>query len=161
MTYADLMSDFAADFLTALRWIVFVLAVPGVIFGFRGFIDFPRFLSVICGFRALAFVISAAALTFETAFLFDGFFHSSFSFRATLSHMFLIVAQVLSLGGLYRFRKIRQARLNGLYEAIEVTGPIAELYRQDPEEARRLAKVARDLTVDALLARDKGSRDGN
>ena len=147
----------AAQFDPILRWIILALAVPVLPWTVGGFFQFARRPGVVSGFRALAFLVAACAATANFSFLVGGTRGPDPRPQIILSLIFLAAALFVAIGGMWIFRHIRRRGMADLLEAVEVTGPLAELWALDPERARALALRARAETVDVLLDRKRGA----
>lgn len=141
----------SAEIVTPLRWFALAGGVLVCAMSIRGFLEFTRRQTVVNGFRALAFLVGAVAASYQSGVLLEGLPATPASPRSLFSLALLISAQVLAGGGVWLFRKIRTKNVSDLYDAIEATGPIADLYLVDREEALKLAELAREATVKAML----------
>jgi hypothetical protein len=148
LAWADAL---AAQGIPFLRWIALVLAVPVALWSAPGFMTFARRPGVVSGFRALAFLVAASTLSFNSGYMIEGIPRPIPHPRTLLSLALLIASLFTALGGLWIFRGIRRKGVQDLFEAIEATGPIAELWKHDPAAARGLARQARAMTVDRIL----------
>lgn len=145
------LDTIATSAVVALRWAALAIALPVLVASFPGFLAFARRPGIASGFRSLAFLIAATAISFQSGYLIEGIPLPPARPRTMLSLALLLCALFLAAGGLVVFRNVRSRGFGDLFEAIEVTGPIAELWRRDPEAARRLGDEAKRLTIDRIL----------
>lgn len=140
MEWLDIVT---AGLVVPLRWLVLVLALPVMVWAFPGALWLARRPSVVNGFRALAFWVAFASASFQSSYVLEGLPMPSPHPRTVFSLVLLITCLVLAIGGLWIFRKLRAGGHVDLIDAIEATGPVAQLYRVDPDSARELAVEAR------------------
>lgn len=132
-----------ASLVVPLRWLVLLLGLPIMVWAAPGALWLAKRPSVVNGFRALAFWIATASVSFQSSYVIEGIPMPSPHPRTVFSLVLLTTCLVLALGGLWIFRKLRASGHVDLIDAVEATGPIAQLHRVDPAAALDLAAEAR------------------
>lgn len=147
------LDGIAATAIPALRWIILAVSVPVAVCALPGFLAFPRRLGIATGFRSLAFLVAVTGIAFNSGFLLEGVRMAPPDIRIVFNLVVFLAAIILAGGGLWIFRRVKAGHLVDLFDAIDATGPIAQLWKIDPDAAIALAEEAKRLTVDRHLER--------
>lgn len=134
-----------------LRRLVLPVAIIIMAASLRGFLIFTWRQTVMSGFRAVTFLVAATATSFQSGYVLEGLISPPGHPRQVMSLMLLLACLGMCAAGLIFFRKVEINNQDALFDAIEVTGPIADLWSVDRKAALLLAKEARELTKAKIL----------